>query len=68
MSMRSIRSDLEYSRFPMKLGLPPTPPWKRRTPAPGPGSGTRQRRSEKIDADAQKHADKAQGNSDKGDS
>lgn len=68
MSMRSIKSDLEYSRFPMKLGLPPTPPWKRRTPAPGPGSGTRLRRSEKVDADSLKRADKAQGNSDKGDS
>lgn len=66
MSMRSIRSDLEYSRFPVKLGLPPGPSWKRRTPAPGPGSGTRQRRSEKVDADALKRAEQAQGNSDKG--
>ncbi len=68
MSMRSIKSDLEYSRFPMKLGMPPSPSWKRRTPAPGPGSGTRLRRSDKIDADALKREEKAQGNSDKGDS
>jgi hypothetical protein len=62
MSMRSIKSDLKYSRFPVKLGMPPSPPWKRRTPAPGPGSGTRVRRSELVDAQA-KRADKAQGNS-----
>ena len=68
MSMRSMKSKLEYSNFPVKLGLPPAPPWKRRTPAPGPGTGTRQRRSEKIDADAMKLVEKAQGNSDKGDS
>lgn len=68
MSMRSIRSDLEYSRFPMKLGLPPSPEWKRRTPAPGPGSGNRQRRSERLSLDALKRTEKAQGNSDKGDS
>lgn len=68
MSMRSIKSDLEYSRFPMKLGLSPAPSWKRRTPAPGPGTGTRQRRSDKISAEALKQVEKAQGNSDKGDS
>lgn len=68
MSMRSIKSDLKYSRFPMKLGLPPSPEWKRRTPAPGPGSGSRQRRSEQIRAEAFKRAEKAQGNSEKGDS
>ena len=61
MSMRSIKSDLKYSRFPVKLGLPPSPPWKRRTPAPGPGSGTRTRRSELVEA--KPLADKAQGNS-----
>ena len=49
MSMRSIKSKLQYSRFPVKLGLPPAPPWRRRSPAPGPGSGTRQRHSEKLE-------------------
>ncbi len=70
MSMRSIRSDLKYSRFPVKLGLPPAPLWKRRTPAPGPGSGERLRRSERVDADASKRADLAQvqGRSDPSDS
>lgn len=69
MSMRSIRSDLEYSRFPVKLGLPPSPTWTRRTPAPGPGSGTRQRRSDKVDADAvKKRLESARGQSDKSDS
>lgn len=38
-SMRSIRSELEYSRFPLRVGLPPSPPWRRRRPTPGPGSG-----------------------------
>lgn len=68
MSMRTIKSNLEYSRFPIKLGLPPSPPWKRRAPAPGPGTGTRERRSEKVDADALKRAERAQGNSDKSES
>jgi hypothetical protein len=68
MSMRSIKSDLEFSRFPVKLGLQPTPSWKRRTPAPGPGSGTKLRRSDKVEADALRRVEKAQGNSDKGDS
>lgn len=67
MSMRSIKSDLKYSRFPIKLGMPPSPPWKRRTPAPGPGSGTRVRRSELVEAQA-RQADKAQGNSEGSDS
>lgn len=68
MSTRSIRSELEYSRFPLKLGMPPAPEWKRRTPAPGPGSGGRQRRSEQVEADAEKRAEKAQGQSDGADS
>lgn len=64
MSMRSTKFDLEYSRFPLKLGLPPSPQWKRRAPAPGPGPGSRQRRSEQVDADANKRSEKAQGNND----
>lgn len=68
MSMRSIKYDLEYSSFPVKLGLQPAPAWKRRKPAPGPGRGPRQRRSEKVDADAVKRMEQVQGNSDKGDS
>ncbi len=53
MSMRSTKSDLAYSRFPVKVGLPPSPLWKRRTPNPGPGSGSRQRRSEQVEADSE---------------
>ena len=69
MSMRTIKSDLESSRFPLKVGLQPSPSWKRRTSiAPGPGSGSRQRRSEKVEAEMLKLKEKAQGNSDKGDS
>ena len=64
--MRSIRSDLEYSRFPVKLGLPPTPPWKRRAPAPGPGSGERVRRSEQLDAESAHRLEQALGTIDKG--
>lgn len=67
MSMRSTRSDLKSSRFPMKLGLHPAPPWKRRAAGvsrPGsspwagdgnpPAPGDRVRRSEQVDADATK--------------
>lgn len=69
MSMRTIKSDLESSRFPLKVGLQPSPSWKRKTATvPGPGSGPRQRRSEKLDAELLKLKEKAQGNSDKGDS
>ena len=60
MSMRSTRSDLKSSRFPLKLGLPPSPPWKRRAPVPGPGNGDRVRRSEQVDADATKLGEVAQ--------
>jgi hypothetical protein len=66
MSMRSTRSDLKGSRFPLKLGLPPAPQWKRRTPAaPGPGSGDRVRRSEQADADATKLGEMAHSHGDK---
>jgi len=68
MSMRSIKSDLKYSRFPVKLGMPPSPPWKRRTPAPGPGSGSRVRRSEQVVEVQLKLVEKAQGNSEGSDS
>lgn len=70
MSMRSTRSDLKSSRFPMKLGLHPAPPWKRRAAAAGfgtrpggspwlgegvpPTPGDRIRRSEQVDTDASK--------------
>ncbi len=64
MSMRSTRSDLKDSRFPLKLGLPPAPPWKRRAPAPGPPSGDRVRRSEQVDADANKLGEMAQNEKD----
>ena len=53
MSMRSTRSDLKGSRFPLKLGIHAAPIWKRRAPAPAP-SGDRVRRSEQVDADANK--------------
>ncbi|GMU57062.1 MAG: hypothetical protein AMXMBFR33_62080 [Candidatus Xenobia bacterium] len=39
MSTKTTKSKLSDSKFPLKLGLPPTPPWRRRVPAPGPGSG-----------------------------
>lgn len=39
-STKTIKSKLSDSKFPLKLGLPPTPPWRRRIPAPGPGSGS----------------------------
>jgi hypothetical protein len=68
MSMRSIRSELKSSRFPLKLGLPPAPPWKRRTPAPNPGPGDRVRRSEQVDADATRRGEMATSSSDKSDS
>lgn len=37
---KTTKSKLSDSKFPLKLGLPPTPPWRRRVPAPGPGSGS----------------------------
>ncbi len=49
MSMRSIKSKLAYSRFPVKVMMPPAPPWRRRSPSPGPGTGGRQRRSERLE-------------------
>lgn len=55
MSMRSTRSDLKSSRFPLKLGIHAAPIWKRRALAqPVPGSGDRVRRSEQVEADAAK--------------
>lgn len=65
MSMRSTRSDLKSSRFPLKLGFPPVPPWKRRAPAPGPGSGDRVRRSEQLDCTQPSLTEVAHGSSDK---
>lgn len=65
MFMRSTRSDLKDSSFPLKLGLPPAPPWKRREPAPGPGSGDRVRRSEQVDATTIKLSEIAQSSFDK---
>ncbi len=67
MSMRSTRSDLSYSRFPVKLGLPPAPLWKRRNPTPDPGSGRRPRRSEQIEAEAQKRVEQQRCLSEQGD-
>ncbi len=63
MSMRSIRSELKSSRFPLKVGVSPVPAWTRRAPAPGPGPGERVRRSELVDLDAVKRAERAHGNS-----
>lgn len=65
MFMRSTRSDLKDCRFPLKLGLPPSPPWKRREPAPGPGSGDRVRRSEQLEIVPTKLTEIAQSSFDK---
>lgn len=55
MSMRSTRSDLKSSRFPLKLGIHAAPLWKRRAfTQPVSGSGDRARRSEQVEADAVK--------------
>jgi hypothetical protein len=62
-SMRNTRSDLKDSRFPLKLGLHPAPEWKRRTHIPGPGPGERVRRSEQLEADANRIGEIAKGTS-----
>lgn len=68
--MRSIRSELKGSKFPLKVGMSPTPSWTRRAPAPAPGPepGDRVRRSELIDLEAIKRAEFARGNSEPGES
>lgn len=70
--MRSIRSELKGSKFPLKVGMSATPSWTRRapapTPAPGPEPGDRVRRSELIDLEAVKQAEFARGNSEPGES
>lgn len=49
MFMRSTKSKLSYSRFPVKVLMPPAPPWRRRSPTPGPGTGGRQNRPERLE-------------------
>lgn len=68
MSMRSTRSELKGSRFPLKVGMSPMPSWTRRAPAPAPGPNERVRRSELIDLDAIKREELARGNSEPGES
>lgn len=78
MSMRSIRSELKGSRHPLKLGLAPTPPWKRRVPSaasarlrdpeqPGEGVLDRVRRSEQVEAEVKRLLELAHSSPDKGD-
>ena len=68
MSTRSIRSELKGSRYPLKLAMAPAPSWARRapSPAPGPEPGDRVRRSELVDLDSVKRADRARKNSEPG--
>ena len=66
--MRSIRSELKGSRFPLKVGVSTSPVWARRASvqAPVPGPGERARRSELVDLDAAKREERAHGNSEPG--
>lgn len=67
--MRSIRSELKGSLFPLKLGVSPTPVWARRAapaPVPAPGPGERTRRSELVDLETAKRDERAHGNSEPG--
>ncbi len=66
--MRSIRSELKGSKFPLKVGMSAAPSWARRAPAPAPEPGDRARRSELIDLEAIKRAEFARGNSEPGES
>ena len=68
MSMRSIRSELKGSLFPLKVGVSSAPVWARRAQAsvPAPGPGERTRRSELIDLETAKREERARGNSEPG--
>ena len=42
-SIRRIKSSVEFSIFPLRLAMPPAPSWRprRRTPSPGAGQPRR---------------------------
>lgn len=68
MSMRSIRSELDGSLFPLKLGVSSLPAWKRRVMTPQSYPGGRMRRSEQVEAESVRRLELVKAPADHGES